>query len=110
MELNGGKPRDMLSGKEESDAFKQMEYVKMHKSTISKVYWFYSLFNLLYNRKVNTARSNIPTKIHTFSDSWVFKLVGIVAMIFTLFQIGETSQKYIHLPGASGTIKAPKAK
>ena len=81
----------------------------MHKSTISKAYWFYSLFNLLCKRKVKTARSNIPSKIHTFSDSWPFKLAGIVAMIFTLFQIGETGQKYTNQPrGADTTSPAGK--
>jgi len=107
MELNGGKPRDMLSGKEESDAFRAKEYVKMHKSTISKVYWFYSLFNLLYRRKIRTARSNIQSKIHAFSDSWLFKLIGIVAMIFTLFQIGETGQRYISRPSDTTTNSSP---
>lgn len=104
MELNGGKPRDMLNGKEECDAFRAKEYVKMHKSTISKVYWFNSVFNLLYKRKVKTARSNIPSRIHAFSDSWLFKLVGIVATVFALFQLGETIQKYIKQPSSATTF------
>jgi hypothetical protein len=110
MELNGGKPRDMLTGKEEADAFRAKEFVKMHKSTISKVYWFNSLFTLLCKRKVKTARSNIPSKIHAFSDSWLFKLMGIVALAFTLFQIGETGQKYVSPPSGAGSPPSPAAK
>lgn len=94
MELNGGKNRDVLSGKEEVEAFKAKEYVKLHKSTMSKVYWFKKIFFLLAKRKVVTSHSNLPARVNDFSESWIFKLAGIVAMLFVFFQIGETSLKY----------------
>jgi hypothetical protein len=94
MELNGGKNRDVLSGKEEVEAFKAKEYVKVHKSTMSKVYWFKKVFFLLAKRKVVTSHSNLPARINDFSESWIFKLASIVAMLFVCFQIGETSLKY----------------
>lgn len=40
MELNGGKPRDFLTGLEEVEAFDRKEYIRLHKSTMSKVYFF----------------------------------------------------------------------
>jgi len=95
MELNGGKHRDVLSGKEEADAFKAKEYIKLHKSTMSKVYWFKSVFFLLASRKVRTSHTNFPAKVHDFSESWGFKLVSILAIVFALFQAGETIYKYM---------------
>jgi hypothetical protein len=40
MELNNEKSRSFLTGAEEVSAFKAKEYVKMHNSTMSKVYFF----------------------------------------------------------------------
>lgn len=95
MDLNGGRNRDVLSGKEEVEAFKAKEYVKLHKSTMSKVYWFKKIFFLLAQRKVATSHSNWPAKVNDFSESWFFKLAGIVAMCFVFFQMAETAHKYL---------------
>lgn len=94
MELNGGKHRDFLTGLEEVAAFKNKEYLKLHKSTMCKVYWFHSMFIKLLNRKIKTDKSNLTAKINSAAESWPAKLAGIIALGFTLFQIVETGWKY----------------
>ncbi len=48
--LNDGNHRDNLSGEEEVKAFQDKEFVRLHKSTMSKVYWFQSMYFLLQKK------------------------------------------------------------
>jgi hypothetical protein len=86
MDLNGGVPRDFLSGAEEVKAFDNMEYLKLHKSTMSKVYFFKSAFFKLTNKKLKTSKSGIRIKFHKFIESSVIKGLGIVALVLTITQ------------------------
>lgn len=87
MELNGGKNRNFLTGQEEVQAFENKEYIKLHKSTMAKAYWFKSMFFRLAKGKVKTKRSNWRVKITRATEHWSAKLLGFVAVIFTFIQI-----------------------
>ena len=94
MELNGGVHRDMLTGTDEVAAFESKEYVKLHNSTMAKVYWFKKMFFKLTSDKVNTQHSNISHKLNKFLERPVVKLLGFIAILFTLFQLIQTLYGY----------------
>lgn len=87
MELNGGHHRDYLSGEEEVSAFKNQEYVKLHNSTIGKAKWFESMYKKLQKGKINTTRSNWKHKLNTFLEHPVTKLIGFIAVLFSIYQL-----------------------
>lgn len=84
MELNGGEPKGFLSGEDETKAFNNKEYVKLHESTLCKVGWFRKMLLLLLERKIKTDRSNWCNKIHEFYDSPVVKIFGVIAIACTI--------------------------
>lgn len=90
MELNGGVHRDFLTGQEEVSAFEGKEYVKLHNSTMTKVYWFQKMFFKLASGKVKTQRSNWGHKINSFLEKPFVKLLGFIAILFTIFQLFQT--------------------
>ncbi|HHF3133840.1 hypothetical protein [Vibrio diabolicus] len=87
-DLNDGNHRDMLNGEEEVVAFRDKEYVKLHKSTMSKVYWFQSMYFALKNNRVKVSNYNISEKVNKALDNTFFKVLGVAAVIFTLVQGG----------------------
>lgn len=89
MEINGGKSRDFLTGAEEVQAFTRQEYLKLHKSTMCKVYFFNSVFHKLVTRKLKTAKSNWRERINRSLESTPAKVLGFVTVLFTLFQLGQ---------------------
>ena len=90
MDLNGGKSRDFLTGAEEVQAFERKEYIKLHKSTMSKVYFFNSVFHKLVRRKLRTARSNWKERINRGLESTPVKIISFVAVLFAIFQLYQT--------------------
>lgn len=88
MRLNGGEHRDFLSGQDEVTAFEQQEYLKLHKSTMCKVYFFRKVFNLLADRKLKTQHSNMPARLNAAVESLPAKLLGLVAVLYAVFQLG----------------------
>lgn len=87
MDLNGGRSRDFLTGAEEVEAFDRKEYLKLHKSTMSKVYFFNSVFHKLVSRKLRTAHSNLPERINRWLESTPAKVLGFIAILFTVLQL-----------------------
>ena len=87
MILNSGKHRDFINGKEEAAAFAAKEYVKLHKSTMCKVYWFKSMYHKLISHKIKTSKSNWKNKISDFTDKPWVKLLGFIAVMITIFQL-----------------------
>ena len=98
MKLNGGIPRDFLTGQEEVEAFKNKEYIKLHKSTMTKAYWFQSIFEKLKKKKVNTANE--------FVEKPAVKLLGLLSVLYTLFQLAQAASVGFPLPQAN----EPKSK
>ncbi len=85
MKLNDGEHRDNLSGEEEVQAFAGKEYVKLHKSTMSKVYWFQYMYFLLQRNKVKVHNTNWSYKVNAFTERPMVKLLGFAAVLFTIF-------------------------
>ncbi|TFH89452.1 hypothetical protein [Vibrio ouci] len=96
MELNGGKSRDFLTGGEEVTAFERKEYIKLHKSTMSKVYFFKSVFHKLQSKKLKTTRSNWPTKLNGALESLPAKILALIAVLFTVGQLGHLGYKSLN--------------
>jgi hypothetical protein len=94
MDLNGGKPRDFLTGAEEVEAFDRKEYLKLHKSTMTKVYFFKSVFHKLQSRKLNTKRSNWPSKVNRALESLPAKFLALIAVLYTIWQLGISSYEH----------------
>lgn len=84
MKLNGEKPKDFLTGREEVEAFQKKEYLKLHASTLSKVGWFQKLLLKLLGNKIKTQHSNLPHKIDQLMESLPVKVLGFIGIIFTL--------------------------
>jgi hypothetical protein len=97
MKLNDGEHRDYLAGKEEVDAFADKEYVKLHKSTMSKAYWFQHMYYLLQKNKVNVHNKNWGNKVNTFLERPTVKALGFVAVLFSLFQAVQISYSTLEL-------------
>ncbi len=94
MELNGGMHRDFLTGSDEVAAFEAKEYIKLHNSTMTKAYWFKAMLFRLFSNKVKTQRSNIGHKINVLLETPLVKLLGFIAILFTIFQLFQTIQDY----------------
>ncbi len=91
MEVNGGIHREIISGEDEVAAFEAKEYLKLHKSTMAKVYWFQKMFFKLKNNKVKTQRSNISHKVNVFVEKPFVKLLGFIAVVYTIMQLATTT-------------------
>lgn len=88
MEVNGGKPRDFLTGAEEVEAFERKEYLKLHKSTMCKVYFFNSVFHKLSTRKLKTSRTNWRAKVNQALESLPAKTLALIAVLYSVGQLG----------------------
>lgn len=97
MKLNDGEHRDILTGEEEVKAFAAKEYVKLHKSTMSKAYWFQHMYYLLQNNKVTVHNKNWGVKINEFLELPLVKALGFVAVLFSLFQAVQYGYSFLEL-------------
>ena len=95
MEKNGGVPRDFLNGEQEAKAFKAKELVKLHKSTMTKAYWFQSMFFLFQKNKIITQRSNFKEKVNKLAESTTAKILGLIAVLFSVFQLSVGGYHYL---------------
>ncbi|MDP2694098.1 MAG: hypothetical protein Q8O58_04420, partial [Gallionella sp.] len=93
--------RDLLTGPEEVDAFKNKEYIKLHKSTMCKVYWFQSMYHKLQSRKIKTARTNFWNRVNEFIEKPGIKLLGFISVIYAIFQLAQAAYVGFPLPQAS---------
>ncbi len=87
MDLNGGKHRDFLSGADEVKAFQDKEFIKLHKSTMSKTYWFQKMYLRLLDNSIKTQRSNWKAKANRALESLPAKMLGFIAVLFTVGQL-----------------------
>lgn len=110
MDLNGGKSRDFLTGAEEAEAFARKEYIKLHKSTMAKVYFFNSVFHRLVERKLKTARSNWKERVNRALESTPVKILTFITVLFAVVQIYQAVSAAMHRPTQqAGKIEvAPK--
>lgn len=98
MELNGGRHRDFLSGAEEAQAFEQKEFIRLHKSTMTKVYFFQSIYKKLQARKLQTAHTNFWNRLNEVLEKPLAKLLGFFAVLFAIFQFVQAAVAGFPLP------------
>lgn len=109
MQLNGGRPRDQLTGTEEVEAFKNKEYIKLHKSTMCKVYWFQSMYDKLQARKIRTTRTNFLNHINEFMEKPTVKLLGFFSVLYALFQFAQAAYVGFPLPQPNNAMQSNPA-
>lgn len=95
---NGINNQGALKGKEEAVAFEEKEYLKLHISTLRKVYMMESLLSKAYNKKLKVTSSNkevygysIPGVIEIVRNNWM--LTTLYAIV--IFIIGIWAQPFI---------------
>jgi hypothetical protein len=84
MELNGGKDRNFLSGEEEVRAYKANEFVKLHNSTMCKVYFFREVFNRANNNKLRTKTNQFRYKVNELYQNPVIQIIAIIGVFGTI--------------------------
>jgi len=109
MQLNGGRPRDQLTGLEEVEAFKNKEYIKLHKSTMCKVYWFQSMYYKLQARKIRTAHTNFWNRTSEFMEKPAVKILGFISVLYALFQFAQAAYVGFPLPQPNDTKQSNPA-
>jgi hypothetical protein len=93
MDLNGGRHRNFLTGPDEVEAFKNKEYIRMHNSTQTKVWFFKEVIEKAQSGKLVTASNGIGYKIDKLFDSrtsrvagLVVSVIGVIGSIFGIIQ------------------------
>ncbi|MDE0281901.1 MAG: hypothetical protein OXN16_12620 [Gammaproteobacteria bacterium] len=84
MELNGGTHRDFLSGKDEVEAFKTNEFIRMHKSTLCKVGFFHLVIRKLMRGKLRTSSHGLGVALDRIFESRLAKFIGLLGAVFTI--------------------------
>ena len=87
MEMNGGRHRDFLEGKEEVSAFQEKEYIKMHNSTLCKVGFFHIVIQKLIKGKLRTAARGIGVILDRIFESRFAKAASLVSATVTIIVI-----------------------
>ncbi len=96
MEQNEIKAKDYLNGQQEADAFANRQYVKLHMSTLRKVYVFANILNRAINNtlKVNSRWTEIygvsvQGVLNFCKETWWIQLLWTVVSMFFGALIGE---------------------
>lgn len=84
MDLNGGTHRHFLSGKEEVDAFRSGEFIRMHNSTLVKVVFFHSAIRKLIKGKLKTAGGGIGILIDRLYEHRLARIVGTIGAVVSV--------------------------
>jgi len=78
MEMNGGRVQAFLSGKEESEAFKAKDFIRMNASTIAKVGFFSFVVSQLLKGKLKTAGLGVLNYLDKLLESRKARLIAAV--------------------------------
>lgn len=79
MEINGGRVQGFLTGKEESEAFKAKDFIRMNTSTIAKVGFFSYVITATRQGKLKTAGSAFANRIDRLLESRKARIVAIIS-------------------------------
>ena len=92
MKMNGGIHRHFLNGEEEAEAFKKNEFIRLHKSTLSKVGFLNSVMKNLITGKIHTKSRGWGIALDRMFESRFAKCVGLIsAILFILITIWNLS-------------------
>ena len=81
MEINGGRVQGFLSGKEESEAFKAKDFIRMNASTISKVGFFSHVVTLSLKGKLQTSGHGFLNFLDRLLESRKNRAIAAIAAI-----------------------------
>lgn len=87
MDLNGGRHRNFLTGVEEVTAFKANEFVKMHNSTMCKVYFLKVVIEKLITNTLRTENNQLRYKINELYQNPIVQVLGIIGVIGTIISL-----------------------
>lgn len=77
-------PRDFLQGDEEVEAFKNKDYIKMHKSTIAKVKFFRYIFIKLIHNEVKTKKKNWKIIFKNIFENPFIQILSLLSILITV--------------------------
>ncbi len=83
MELNGGMHRDFLTGAQEVEAFQANEFIKMHKSTLFKLGFFYNVIRNMLSGHLKTKSRGFGVMLDKIFDGRFSKFVAFITGIIT---------------------------
>lgn len=86
MLLNGQRDPNFLEGKEEAEAFKAKDFIRMHGSTISKVEFFRHVIMLAQRGKLKTAGRGLLVRVDRLLDN---RWPRLAALTMTIFSFGS---------------------
>jgi len=84
MLLNGEKDRFFLNGEEEVTAFKAKEFVKLHNSTMCKVYFFNEVYIKLANNKLRTETNQFRYKVSLLYQNPIVQIISIIGILWSI--------------------------
>lgn len=87
MEMNGGVHRHFLDGKQEVEAFKAQEYIKMHNSTLSKVGFYHLVMRRVLRGKLKTAISSVGAFVDRLFETRTAKAIGLVSGVLGILTV-----------------------
>ena len=87
MDLNGGKHPQFRNGAEEASAFKAREFVKLHNSTMSKVYFFRDVYNKMVKNKLNTKTNQFRYRVNNLYQHPAVQIIGIIGIVGSLVSL-----------------------
>ena len=81
MILNGLIDKNFIAGKDEITVFKAKEYVKLHHSTMSKVYFFKEVYKRMISNKLVTNTNRTRYIVNKIYQNPVVQILGIIGAI-----------------------------
>jgi hypothetical protein len=81
MLLNDEKDRNFLNGEEEVRAFKAKEFVKLHNSTMCKVYFFKDVYIKLNLNKLRTENNQFKYKLNQLYQNPILQIISILGIV-----------------------------
>lgn len=91
MDLNGGRVQGFLSGKEESEAFANKDFIRMNTSTIAKVGFFSFVISSTIKGKLKTAGKGLANFLDKLLESRRARVIAgasaLVGLVVSVIQI-----------------------
>lgn len=84
MDLNGPRVQGFLTGKEESEAFKAKDFIRMHASTISKVGFFEYVVSSALKGKLRTSGHGFLNRVDRLLESRKNRVIAAVGTVVGL--------------------------
>jgi hypothetical protein len=84
MDMNGERVQGFLTGKEESEAFKNKEFIRMNTSTIAKVGFFSFVISSAQKGKLKTSGHGILNFVDRLLESRIARLLAALGVLITL--------------------------